>query len=244
MNINPEITKTLLDYGKKVPTEELFPTVIPEARGLACSDPYAFAMAVCLDRGTKGDIIWTIPYDIQKSLGQLKPERIYQMTLDDLVELFNSLPRKPRYVNAAPRTIQELTQIVIEEHKGNAEKIWLGKRSSEVKRTFRSIYGVGPGIANLSVLLIEAAFGIQFDDLDRKQMDIKPDVHTKRVLYRLGVIDYTDFDLAIRATRLMNPEYPGALDAPLWSIGRKWCFASNPDCSNCPMEKVCYKLIS
>jgi endonuclease III len=239
MDIDPKITKALLDYGKQVPAEELFPTVIPEAKGFVTTDPYAFTMAVCLDRGTKAEIIWTIPYDIRQYLGHLTPQLIYQMSLDELADLFQQLPRRPRYVNAAPRTIKELTQIVVEEHGGNAENIWLGKRAVEVNRTFNSIYGVGPGIANMGVLLIEAAFGIRFDDLDRRRMDIKPDVHTKRVLYRLGVIQKEDDDLAIHATRLMNPAYPGALDAPLWSIGRRWCFASKPDCANCPIESCC-----
>lgn len=239
MNINPEITKALLEYGKQIPTEELFPTMVPEARGFVTSDSYAFAIAGCLDRGTKADIIWTIPYDMKQYLGHLSPQRIYQMSLDELADLFQKLPRRPRYVNDAPRTILELTQIVVEECDGNAEEIWLGKRASEVRRTFHSIHGVGSGIANMCVLLIEVAFGIQFDDLDRIRMDIKPDIHTKRVLYRLGVIDKENNDLAVEATRLLNPDYPGELDAPLWSIGRKWCFASNPDCQKCPLDTHC-----
>lgn len=37
----------------------------------------------------------------------------------------------------------------------------------------------------MAVLLIERAFDIRFPDVDRSAMDIKPDVHTMRVLYRL-----------------------------------------------------------
>lgn len=242
MNSYPEITQALLAFGETLPAEDLFPTVIPEASDFIYSNPYAFAIAVCLDRGTKIEIIWTLPYDIYKALGHLDPEQINKMELDELADLFERLPRKPRYVNAAPRTIQELTRIVMEENDGKAENIWLGKRSGDVKRTFNSIYGVGPGIANMSVLLIESAFGIRFDDLDRRRMDIKPDVHTKRVLYRLGIIEEEDFDLAIQATRMMNPKYPGALDGALWSIGRQWCFASDPDCLRCPLKRLCPKI--
>jgi len=236
-----EITQKLLAFGKVISTEVLFPTVLPEASSLVAADPYAFTIAVCLDRGMKAEIVWTIPYDIQQELGHLNPELIYHMSLDELDNLFSRLPRRPRYTNDAPRTLQELTRIVVEECHRDAANIWKGKRAAEVNRTFVSIHGVGPGIANMGVLLIEAGFGVRFSDLDRKRMDIKPDVHTKRVLYRLGVSKEETEEAAITATRMLHPEFPGELDSALWEIGREWCFASDPDCANCPMMSSCLK---
>lgn len=238
------IRRALFDCGHNFDPAALFPTVIPEAAQLAVSDPYAFSIATCLDRGTKSDIIWTIPYDIQQFLGHLDPHRIYRMSLEELAALFAGLPRRPRYVSDAPRTLNELTRIVVEECGGDASNIWKGKRASEVKRTFLSIYGVGPGIANMAVLLIEAAFPIRFDDIDRRQMDIKPDVHTIRVLYRLGVSQAMTEQAAVEAARELNPEYPGALDGPLWNIGRTWCDAIAPRCFACCVEDVCAKRAS
>lgn len=236
-----DIRQVLFDCSQNFDSAVLFPTVIPEAAPLVVSDPYAFCIATCLDRGTKADIIWTIPYDIQHFLGHLDPHRIYQMSLEELADLFAHLPRRPRYVNDAPRTLNYLTRIVVEECSGDASNIWRGKRASEVKRTFLSIHGVGPGIASMAVLLIEAAFQIRFDDLDRRNMDIKPDVHTIRVLYRLGVSQAMTEQAAVAAARGLNPEYPGAVDGPLWNIGRTWCHAIAPRCSVCCMEPVCAK---
>ena len=241
------IRESLLDFGKKVSTEALFPTLlpdVPEAAALIANDPYAFAIGVCLDRGTKAELIWTIPYYIKSDLGHLDPQRIYKMSADDLTGLFARLPRRPRYVNDAPRTLEDLTRIVVEECDGHAARIWDGKRAVEVNRTFTSIYGVGPGIANMGVLLIEQAFGVRFNDLDHTQMDIKPDVHTVRVLRRLGVSAAENSEAAIEATRRINPSFPGELDSALWTIGRGWCFASGPDCAGCPMSSVCAKAIS
>jgi endonuclease III len=237
------IRQALLDCGQAFDSAVLFPTVIPEAAPLVVSDPYAFAIATCLDRGTKADIIWTIPYDIYQLLGHLDPNRIYQMSLEELADLFARLPRRPRYVNDAPRTIKELTRIVVEECGGDASTIWKDKRASEVKRTFLSIHGVGPGISSMAVLLIEAAFSIRFDDLDRRNMDIKPDVHTIRVLYRLGVSQAMTEQAAVEAARRLSPEYPGAVDAPLWNIGRTWCHAIAPNCFECCVESICAKRI-
>jgi len=235
------ITNALLDFGKTIPAAALFPTDVPEAAKIATSNPYAFCIATCLDRGTKAEIIWTIPYDIKKKLGHLDPYRIYEMPLEELEDLFKHLPHRPRYINDAPKTIRDLTRIVVEEGGGDAANLWQGKRSAEVKRTFMSIHGVGPGISNMGVLLIEKAFGIRFSDLDRTQMDIKPDTHTVLVLYRLGASEKSTNESAIAATRRMNPAFPGELDGALWYIGREWCYANNPKCEECPVSTVCAK---
>jgi len=67
----------------------------------------------------------------------------------------------------------------------------------DVKRTLLSVYGVGNGIANMSLILIEGVYDITFSDIDYTKMDIKPDVHTMRVLYRLGVSSSLNTDPAI-----------------------------------------------
>ena len=206
-----QIRDSLLEYSASMDPQILFPTLEPEASKLLIDDPYAFTIAVCLDRGAKADLIWTIPYYIKNDLGHLDPRKIYQMSVFDLESLFQRLPKKPRFVNAAPRTLQELTILVVEEFDEDAAQIWEGKTAGQVKRTFQSIFGVGEGIANMSVLLIEAAYPIRFSDLDRTRMDIKPDVHTMRVLYRLGVSGAETEIEAVEAARSINPSYPGEL---------------------------------
>jgi endonuclease III len=238
-----KIRDALLECNKSFNREILFPTMIPEAALLIATDPYAFLIAACLDRGTLADIIWTIPYDMKRKLGHLDPFLINKMSLEELADLIEKLEWKPRYTNDAPRTIKDLTRIVCEECGGDASLIWKGKRATEVKRTLLRIHGVGEGIANMTVLLIEEAFSIRFNDLDRPNMDIKPDVHTMRVLYRLGVNPEVSPQSAIKAARLLNPEFPGALDGVLWWIGRKYCHSSNPACDECCVDKVCQKNI-
>jgi endonuclease III len=233
------ITETLLAYEQQIDPANLFPTLEPAASDLIAHDPYAFSLATCLDRGTKADIIWTITYYIKQDLGHLDPFRINAMSDENLADLFSRLRRRPRYINAAPRTVQELTSLVVQRFNGDASLIWKDRSAFEVKLVFQSIYGVGVGIANMAVILIEKAFGIHFSDLDHAQMDIKPDVHTMRVLFRLGISPAETEQAAIQAARTLRPEYPGEIDGPLWIIGRTWCHASRPDCQNCHMGQVC-----
>lgn len=236
------IAKTLLAFGESVPPAALFPTVLREAEGFALKSPYAFCLAVCLDRGTRAEIIWTIPYDIHARLGHLDPYRIRELSISELSLLFSQLPRRPRYVHDAPATVQELTAMVCDELRGDASRLWAGKSAAYVKRAFMRIHGVGPGIANLAVLLIEKAFGIQFADLDRPKMDIKPDVNTMRVLYRLGASREETPHAATQAARSLNPTFPGGLDAPLWVVGREYCHHTKPTCHQCPLNRACPKV--
>lgn len=73
-------------------------------------------------------------------------------------------------------------------------------------------------------------------------MDVKPDVHVQRVLYRLGVAPSMSEAEALRAAAHLNPEYPGALDSSLWVIGRRWCKDNAPLCTDCIMNDLCPKV--
>jgi len=234
--------KKLLEFGEKIRPWELIPTLHEEAALLIEENPFAFALAAVLDRGTKAEIIWTIPYYMKKHLGHLDPYFFAKSSIEDIKNIFQNLPVKPRYINDAPFTVKELAQIVVREFDGKTQKIWEDRNSEFVKKTFKRIHGVGPGISSMIVLLLERCFKIQFNDLDHKNMDIKPDVHTIRVFYRLGISSEPNENSAVKAARRLNPEYPGALDAPAWIIGRRWCSQWNPNCSGCPLNTVCPKI--
>ncbi|MCA9316798.1 MAG: hypothetical protein KDB73_15035 [Planctomycetes bacterium] len=234
------ITTALLAYNERIPhAEVLFPAVDEEARLFASQDPFAFCVGTVLDRGTRAEVIWHIPMDLRNALGHLDPARVAAMGEPELMAVFKELPHKPRYWTAAPRTVLELARLVVGEFDGDPAGIWRGRSAGEVRRTFRRIHGVGPALANMAVLLIEQSFGVMFEDVDRPSIDIKPDVHTARVLHRLGVAPEETPDAAVEAARLLHPAYPGALDAPLWVIGRTWCKASSPRCDECEVRKCC-----
>jgi len=219
----------------------LFPVLKEGAASVIEEKPFAFALAAVLDRGTKSEIIWTIPYYLQEKVGTLDPHFFVDKSFEELENIFRSLPFKPRYITDAPRTVKELSQLVIKEYDGEVEKIWQDKTSTYVKATFQRIYGVGPGIASMIVLLLEKCFKIKFTDLDHRTMDVKPDVHIIRVFQRLGFISVPDEKQALKAARRLNPEYPGALDAPSWVVGKNWCISFAPQCSACPLNSVCPK---
>lgn len=236
--------RRLLEFRKKIRPQELFPVLVEEAAVVIEENPFAFALAAVLDRGTRSEIIWTIPYHMQKQLGDLKPQFFADKSIEDLERIFQLLPVKPRYISDAPRTVKELSEMVVDEYNGKVQKIWENKGSSSVKAAFERIYGVGPGISSMIVLLLEKCFGVHFDDIDHRNMDVKPDTHVIRVFQRLGFITEPNEAVAKKAARRLNPEYPGALDAPAWIIGKKWCAPFAPQCHSCPLNEVCPKNIA
>ena len=232
-----KIKDRLLEFSESIDPRELVPTAVPEAASVI-SDPFAFLLACSLDRGVKAEVAWTIPYDLEQALGHLDPNLLHEMSTGDLDRVIQTLPRKPRYGRAA-RTVKDLAAIVVKECGGDAKRVWQGRTACELHDKMRKIYGVGPGIASMVALLLERVYGLRFDDLDRRSIDIKPDVHTKRVLYRLGAAAGRDNDVAVAAARRLNPEYPGALDSALWIVGRRWCRQRVPDCKLCELAAVC-----
>jgi len=242
MAIN-SLTEALLEFNKHIAPKDLFVTLVPEAQELVLSDPFAFLTASVIDRGTKAEIIWTIPYYLRLQMGHLDASKINQMTEDDLKQIFQRIPYRPRYMHDAPRTIKEMTALVMNKFKGQAQLLWVDQSAKSIKRTLLQIHGVGEGIANMTILLIERAFGTHFDDMERRNLDIKPDVHTKRVLYRLGVSKDTSNSSTLEAASQLNPSFPGEIDGPLWLIGRRFCFPSNPVCVDCPVREYCERKI-
>jgi endonuclease III len=161
------------------------------------------------------------------------------MTEAELLAVVSRLPRRPRYIRDAPRTILEVARLV--ESLGGAERLWEGRSADDVKRQLKAIHGVGEGIASMVVVLLEKYRGVRFPDLAR--MNVKADVHVQRVLYRLGAARGRSAAEATGAAAALNPEYPGDLDQALWTIGQQWCHESGPDCMNCPMADLCIGFI-
>ena len=238
MSKDPRVIK-LLEFNDKIRPQELFEVKESGAAELLESDPFAFALAGVLDRGQKAEIIWTIPFAIKQKVGMLTPQYFLSKTNEELERLFRSLPYKPRYITDAPLTVKGLSKIVVDQFGGETSKIWQNHSAAYVKSVFQRIHGVGPGIASMIVLLLERHFKLRFGDLDHQKMDVKADVHVVRVLYRMELIDYPKVQEALEAARRLNPDYPGALDAPLWRIGKQWCKPFSPLCSECIVNSVC-----
>jgi endonuclease III len=215
-----ELIEAICAFGRSVPR---FTTGLQEADELVFSDPFAFLLACSLDRGTKSEIIWKLPYYLWKHFGHLDPRRMGALSDAEVQQALELLPAKPRYMGDAVVTIRALAHLVANQFDGHAERLWTAQPVQKIKSTLLSVRGVGPGIANMTINLLHRYLGVEFTFDDLRDIDVKPDVHVERVFQRTGLMDRTGG--SVQVARCLREAYPADLDLGAWEIGRRWCHA-------------------
>lgn len=239
-----DIVNRLIEFGETVGANELVFNNDPLVGDLVKNDPFAFLMGASVDRGMAAETAWRLPGKLRESLGHLDPSKIAAMTSDDMLAALNNINGKPRYLTAASKTLVEVADHVVNRYGGDASSLWRDQSAATIQRRMEDIYGVGPGIASMVVILLDTLNEVSLLPEDYAGMDPKPDVHVQRVFQRLGFCgrDPTEKDVIVAARRVY-PTYPGKLDGPAWYIGRKWCRPEKPNCPECPMHDPCPKVL-
>jgi len=131
------------------------------------------------------------------------------------------------YRNKA-KTIKRISKIILEKFRGDLKPI-LSLPFEEARKTLLQLPGVGPKTADV-VLLFCA-----------QKSTIPVDTHVNRVSKRLGLAptegDYETVRESLQA--LYNPKDYLMLHILLILLGRNYCKAKNPLCSQCPVNTLC-----
>lgn len=208
--------------------------------------PHAFVLACVMDRQTKAENAWQIPWIVFKDLGRFdiaflasKEEDIHRIFKQGVKHRFKDI--------MADLFCCAVTRIQ-KDYAGNASRIWNDKPSSGLLiYRFLQFKGVGIKIATMATNILMRQFGVELRD--RRSIDISPDVHTVRVFQRLGLTSF-DKDNEIKSregtmymARAICPEYPGIFDYPCWFVGNRFCDAQGPKCKKdgetCPFFNFC-----
>ena len=216
-----------------------FEGLAPHLTDLIDTDSFAFLIGAVFDRAIHWRKAWEIPYHIAQR-DMLDPEKIAQASDTDLSRLLHTIPVKPRYPNQGVRTLRDAAELTLE-FGGDAAKIWEGVSPRDVEGRLCKIYGVGQGIAAMSVRILHEHYGY-FQDYGH-QIDIRPDVNLMRVFRRSGLCRDEYASECVNVARRLSPEAPWKLDFAAWYIGQEWCHSSEPDCAHCPLSRLCPKLI-
>ena len=202
--------------------------------------PHLFVLACLMDRQIKAERAWIIPYYICRDLcdGDFSFTPLTKLSLDEVGAYFqnNSLHR---YNADMSKVFVKAVARIKDVYNGDASLIWAGNISSaEVIYRFLCFDGCGVKIASMATNLLHRIFKKEYTDYSA--LDISPDIHIRRVLYRLGLIEnMNDINLIIYRARSINPQYPGLLDKCCWNIGRRYCHPNNPKCSKCNLNEFC-----
>jgi len=203
---------------------------------------FGFFLGVLYDQQMPAEVVWQIPYNMFSSLGHLDIHIISKMSGQDVLSLFEKLPRKPRYPPQMAMQTVEAARKIITDYSGKVENIWADNLTcNQVQKRFEEFNGIGQKKAAMAVSMIVKKYN--FPIRERSGLDIASDSLVIRVFKRCGFIEYEDKALTISKARELNPDYPGILDRPCWEIGRSYCFATNPDCEYCPIGDCCPKLM-
>ncbi|MGB8990713.1 MAG: hypothetical protein WCD80_01515, partial [Desulfobaccales bacterium] len=187
------IISILIRRGEKLfatPYKEIEFTGIKEADELLNdlkNYPHAFVLACLMDRQIKAERAWLIPYEISNSIDgfdlqnlmRQKPTKIRDIFVEKGLHHFNEIMAKYFYMGI--RKIHE-------EYDNDASNIWKGKpKSATIVRRFLQFNGVGIKIASMAANSLVRDFKVPTED--KFCIDISPDIHVKRVFYRLSFID-------------------------------------------------------
>jgi endonuclease III len=211
-----------------------------KANELVKRDVFAFLLASCIDRTGDSTLLWNIPQQLKDSWGHLDSAAIKRM---DPAELAANpvIARAPGQVSRVQlaRTIIDLAEMVQEEYDGQPERMLEGS-ISDIMDNLQQVFGVGPNIARMVIILRILYFGLKPARTGRLLPKI--DVHVQRVFTRTGIVDAC----TERAVRILLKDYPiediAAIDQVCWGVGREYCEPKDPKCDKCPVASACKKV--
>jgi uncharacterized HhH-GPD family protein len=213
----------------------------PEADRLVHEDAFAFLLGVLFDQQVRYGRAWGAPLELKRRLGHLDPHRMLREP-GALAEAIRRRPALHRYVNNMPRWILDACRRLVREYGGDAEAIWSDRPTAKVlEARLDAFLGISQKKAAMTVMLLWRNRGVEIERMDG--CDVAVDIHLRRVFLRTGLVERDDLWAMVEAAREMYPELPGALDPPAWTIGRQWCHARDPECRDCPLSRICARLI-
>ena len=200
--------------------------------------PHAFVLACCMDRQMKAELAWMIPYRISRLFGDFSMKTLASKSEEEYVAVFME-QKLHRFSEIMGKVFHDAVQRIHVKYEDDAGRIWADCPSSAaVVRRFLEFNGVGVKIATMAANILACQCKIPFSDMC--SIDVSPDVHVRRVMHRMGLVEKgAGIDEIIYKARELCPEFPGIIDFSLWNLGRGTCNAIHPDCEHCRVRAEC-----
>ena len=234
--------KEMLAYAKETyDTDEVYEFI----------GPNEFLLGVIFDRGMKWEIAWKGGKYFNKKNGDLKNpaavwHKIIKMQGEELkkeMQTGNKGKAFHRFWRKFAEGLPEAASYILENYDGDPTLIWKYQRDPRVvEQRLDDIPMIGPALAKMAVRILVKDYGFIGGIKNIKYLDIKADVHVKRVFKRSGLVekDATPEEIVLTARKL-HPSDPSMMDIA-WFIGRDWCKKTKPKCRQCRITKFCLKL--
>ena len=215
--------------------------------------PHMFLLRCIMNRQMNADKAWNIPDKIAEELGGKDFSLFCQKDLTWYREQFEN-KRLHRFNKEMSDAFYSAIIKIKEDYNGNASNIWNDTpTSAELICRLLEFKNVGIKIATMAANVLSRDYGVVLKD--KYAIEISPDIHVKRTMYRLGLLpqvkdvdfNFIDATKVIYAAKSLNPEFPGVLDRVSWEIGNKKICTNSGCCSEesgdgkCPFADFCIK---
>lgn len=202
------------------------------------NNPNAFVIGLISDQSVKAELAWSLPYSLYKRLGTFDFKYIVQnFDAQFLEKVIKEKPALHRYPNRMANYIFFAMKKILEDYNNDAQKIWKNQQASVIVKRLEEFKGISHKKASLGTLILIRDLGVDIED--KQNIDIAYDVHIRRIFLRMGLVEKDTQENIINKSKKINPKFPGELTTSFWAIGRKYCFANNPNCDNCPLHHYC-----
>lgn len=213
--------------------------------------PHLFLLGAVMDSQIGAKKAWNIPFIIADELGGKDFSLFCAKDYAWYKEQFET-KKLHRFNEVMSDAFYSAVVKIKNEYNSNAANIWNDTpTSAELVCRLLEFKKVGIKIATMVANLLSRDCGVILKD--KHAIDISPDVHVKRAMYRLGLlpkIENVDFksienNKIIYAAKSLNPEFAGVLDPVFWEIGNKGICANDGCKSNkenkCPFADFCIR---
>ena len=210
--------------------------------------PHLFVLGCVMDSQIEYERAWRIPFIIADELKDKSFQAFCDKEESWYLKFFND-KKLHRFNDTMAKAFYSAIVRIKENYNGDASKIWNDNPTSgELICRFLEFDRVGIKIATMAANILTRDYGVKLKDM--YAIDISPDIHVKRLMYRLGLLEeiknvkFSEIDSAkiTYAARSINPTFPGLLDLIFWEIGeQRICENSRCHKEKCPFGSFCIK---
>ena len=147
-------------------------------------------------------------------------------------------------VNVFPKNLKSAAKKIVDEYDSDVRNVWNGidtKHVDEIYKRFMEFEGIGDALAKMAQFILVRDHGIAGGKKSKRYLSVKPDVHVRRVLFRLGISEKQTPASIVSNIDKLNLRSQADFDWAVWTIGRERCHAGEPECTGCPLGRVCEK---
>lgn len=210
--------------------------------------PHLFVLGCVMDSQIDYERAWHIPFIVADELKSKDFKKFAKKDEEWYLNLFNS-KKLHRFNDTMAKAFYSAVKRIEKVYSGDASNIWNDNPTSgELICRFLEFDRVGIKIATMAANILTRDYGVKLKDM--YAIDISPDIHVKRLMYRLGFLEEKEnitfskigVSNVTYAARSINPKFPGLMDLIFWEVGeQKICENNKCHKEKCPFGSICVR---